>query len=247
MRSIVICEGRTDFLFLQHFMKSVYAWEDWKYYKDYNKDNFFEENKSLKKEKNELVIGFCGGCSKMPKALEKVLSINQFSSPTEGKFDNIIIITDQDDENSEENMLNLMNEKISLIVNYQVFLHNDAWTSVQFKDNSTNIYKTNFLFILIPPKNKGALETFLLDSISYNNSYDANIIAEGKRFVNTVDSKKKYLQRRRDLVKSEFNTYLSIRIPEMDYVKLHNVFSEVDWNNQAYIIDALSKLKDIED
>lgn len=80
--------------------------------------------------------------------------------------------------------------------------------------------------MVIPPDNYGALETFILNAIADKNEYDKVIIEKGNHFIQTIDPEQKYISKRRDFEKSKYNVYLSIRMPELDFVKLHDLFKK---------------------
>lgn len=89
------------------------------------------------------------------------------------------------------------------------------WKAVTFIDSISQSFKVNFLFLVIPPDNYGALETFILNAIADKNEYDKVIIEKGNHFIQTIDPKQKYISKRRDFEKSKYNVYLSIRMPEL--------------------------------
>lgn len=175
MKSIILCEGRTDFLFLQHFMINTYSWIDsGRFYSQYK--NFLEGNRIFIKDSYELVIGFCGGSSKISNALEKILIVNKNSGLSEKKYDNIIIITDNDDEDASQNILDVTKKKISNYSHGSLDLMRNDWKAATFIDSISQSFKVNFLFLVIPPDNYGALETFILNAIADKNEYDKVII-----------------------------------------------------------------------
>ena len=53
----------------------------------------------------------------------------------------------------------------------------------------------------------GAMETFLLNAIGANDSYDKTIIEECNQFVERVDPQKRYLTSRRYITKAKFDTF----------------------------------------
>lgn len=244
MKSIILCEGRTDFLFLQHFMINTYSWFDsGRFYTQYK--SFLDGNRVLIKGNNELVIAFCGGCSKISNALEKILIVNKNSGLSEKKYDNIIIISDNDDEYASQNIHNAIKKKIDTYSNDSIDLNRNEWKAVKFIDSISQSYNVRFLYLMIPPDSYGALETFILNSIADKNEYDKSIIEKGNHFVQTVDPQNKYISKRRDFEKSKYNVFLSIRMPELDFIKLHDLFKNIPWQNYPYMTKALSKLKEI--
>ena len=79
MKSIIICEGETDFVFLQHFMIRVNGWNDSK--QKPNPSFRSNVNNSLSrdffKDSNMLTIISCGGCGNIKTVFEEVIRRNE--------------------------------------------------------------------------------------------------------------------------------------------------------------------------
>lgn len=79
MRSAILCEGSTDFVLLQYYLRKVHGWE-------YKKNdsvliNGYKARKCvLKKDHSELNIIGCGGCSRIPGGLQFILDSNSLSA-----------------------------------------------------------------------------------------------------------------------------------------------------------------------
>lgn len=63
MNSIILCEGSSDFVLLQYYMRTVYGWTDART-QNIRLDSI-KRSRTLKKDENLLTIGGCGGCSKI--------------------------------------------------------------------------------------------------------------------------------------------------------------------------------------
>lgn len=72
------------------------------------------------------------------------------------------------------------------------------------------------------------------------------LIRRGNDFVDTVDFEEKYLKKRRYITKAKLNVYLSIRVPEFDFDKLHEIYKTFSWEKHGHIKEALSNLKALE-
>ena len=72
------------------------------------------------------------------------------------------------------------------------------------------------------------------------------LIEKGYTFVDTIDTKEKYLKKRRYKTKAKLNIYLSIRVPEFDFGRLHEIYKNFPWEQHNHIKTALSKLKNLE-
>lgn len=87
MNSIILCEGSSDFVLLQYYMRTVYGWTDERT-QNIRLDSI-KRSRTLKKDENLLTIGGCGGCSKIIPSFEKILQRNSISAVGEA-FDKIV-------------------------------------------------------------------------------------------------------------------------------------------------------------
>lgn len=164
----------------------------------------------------------------------------------EEAYRKIVIVTDRDDDNSETYFLNEMNRLISeqhgKIVDTIV---NNEWCKVSFINSIEEGFTVEFLLLVIPLSENGAIETVLLDSIAQKDAYDKTIIDKSKSFVDEIDPKVLYMKRRRDKLKAWFNIYFSIRVPEDFYKERQHIFNSFPWEENAYINTVFSKLSEL--
>ncbi len=75
MKNAILCEGSTDGILLQYFMRKVYQWEDGN-----DKVNIFDSNiswfRTMKKGNDRLDIVSCKGCSHILSNLNLILEFN---------------------------------------------------------------------------------------------------------------------------------------------------------------------------
>ena len=69
MNSIIICEGLTDCLFIQYYMRNVCHWSD----KSQRKNKIFKWCRELMNDSNSLLLGHNGGSSRLCEAFESVI------------------------------------------------------------------------------------------------------------------------------------------------------------------------------
>lgn len=246
--SIILCEGSTDFVLLQYYMQKVFRWEDSK-----NSTYHYKSQKSrlLKSGKNSLTIAPSGGCSELPSELEDILEYNKNSTISEF-FDKIVIITDNDDSNEQEKILESINSKIVYIDSSIDKVKNNEWTEfdIQRKFSPLTV-KCNILPLIIPFDENGAMETFLLNAISDSNEYDKSIIEKSNDFIDNVSgikntiSGEEYLKHRRDKTKAKFDVYFSIRTPAEQFNKRRDILKGVPWEKYALIQTCFCKLSEL--
>ena len=99
--------------------------------------------------------------------------------------------------------------------------------------------------MIIPFEDNGAMETFLLNAIRKNNSYDEQIIDKCNKFVDCIDPNKKYLSSPRYVTKAKFNTYFSIRLPVENFTERQDIVKKVQWEKYTKIQKDFEKLGEI--
>lgn len=243
MKSIILCEGGTDLTLIQYFMEKV---NGWKYHSNRPKLFDLEQQKRLKKEDKILEIGATGGCSEIPKYFSKILDYQRIGSNFEERYENIVIITDNDEINTFNNMKatleNLFN-KYSITIKNNIA--NDSWINCTCENGAQDIINFRVLLLIIPFEEEGALETFLLKAIASKDEYDNEIIEKGNIFVETVDPQKKYLVRRRYVTKAKLDVYFSIRTPVDQFTERQNILKNINWEEYEYIQDSFKKLREL--
>lgn len=99
MKSIILCEGSTDFVLLQYFMRKVYKWQDGKTGES-PKGKRIKPIRTLSKGMDQLSIGGCGGSSGILPGLDYIMEFNSLAAEGE-EYDKVVIITDRDEEATE--------------------------------------------------------------------------------------------------------------------------------------------------
>lgn len=101
------------------------------------------------------------------------------------------------------------------------------------------------LLLVIPFESNGAMETFLLNSISIKDPYDATIIQKGNQFVESADPRKKYLNKNRYLTKAKFDVYFSVRTAAAQFTQRHDILKGIKWEEYIDVQGDLEKLADL--
>lgn len=101
MKSVIICEGITDFTLLQYYMQKVNGWSDYRK----TPGSIGEKRRDLQKGDNVLTIIASGGCTKIPDVFGSIIRLNNNFSSEDERYQKIVILTDNDDELSEENLI----------------------------------------------------------------------------------------------------------------------------------------------
>ena len=244
MKSIILCEGSSDYVLIQYYMRKAHLWED----KGIEKNNCREKIKyirTLVKGQSYLSIGGCGGCSRIIPAFDYLLKRNKISVQDES-FDNIVIITDRDEVGTEEIFVKRIRETLD---KYQVLgvdrIGNNEWLCGYYLNGRNKKCELKLLLLIIPFEETGAMETFLLNAISANDEYDAGIIKNCNRFVDEIDVEKRYLTKRRYITKSKFDVYFSVRTAAEQFVERQNIFLNIPWEQYVEIQKSFKQLADL--
>ena len=244
MRSVILCEGSTDFVLLQYYMRKVHGWE----YK--RNDNVlikgYKARKCvLKKERSELNIIGCGGCSRIPEGLQFILDSNSLSAEDEA-YDRIVIITDRDEVETESEFETIIATELGKQqIEWKDDILNDKWIDFHYENGQGDNCNAKLLLLVIPFEDTGAMETFLLDAVGKSNLYDAKIISDCNQFVDNVDNQKKYLNKRRYITKAKFDVYFSVRTAAEQFVERQNILKNIPWEDYAEIQNSFKKLDDL--
>ena len=239
MKSIIICEGPTDFVLLQYFMRKVNNWDEGQESK--NKPKGFEKSRSrdFQKGENSLRIICADGCSRMPLLLSKILENNFLASSSDEVYSKIVYLTDNDeDQTKEEVFLNL-----KMIWNTQTDFVNNSWTSMEIDNERLDDLSVDFLPLVIPFEETGAIETFLLQTLASAKKYDASVIDRGNKFVDLIASENEYLKHRRDITKAKLDVFFSVKTPAEQFTQRQNILKNVPWEQYENIRESFKELK----
>ena len=229
MNSVILCEGSTDYVLLQYYMRAAYGWED-----DVEKQsNIFkvQRNKSRKfyLDKRTLTIASVGGCSKLCQGLEQALRRNYLAARDEF-FQQFVLITDRDEDETEQNFIEAVTRLfLEKEIKWEGSLEHNHWKEFCMVNAVGEERKFRFLLLVIPFEQNGAMETFLLQSIADQDTYEKQLIEKCSDFVDAVDEEKRYLKSRRHITKAKFDAYFSIRTPVEQFTERQNILKSVAW------------------
>lgn len=244
MRSVILCEGLTDFVLLQHFMRRTYQWE-YKSNKQINIAGQSARECTLQKDDNTVSIIGCGGCNRLIPCLNYELMLNSVSALGEA-YDKIVIITDRDEVLTEQEFSEQIEYQIKVYNGkYSGLITNNEWMEFSFINGYGDELKTKLLMLVIPFEETGAMETFLLNAIAEQDEYDKYIINQCNAFVDNVDNQRKYLNKRRYITKAKFDVYFSVRTSAEQFNERRNIIKNVAWEKYPLIQNSFDKLGEL--
>ena len=242
MKSVIICEGSTDYVLLQYFMQRVNDWSD---YRNPQQMTGFKRVRELKKAEDSLIIGESGGSSRILQCMDNILEINNISAMGE-EYHKILIITDRDDLDTEEKFLQGIQDILNARnIEYSNISEANEWIDIKQENGFGQEINIRILPLVIPFDTTGALETFLLEAIAEQDEYDKEIINKGGVFVDSIDPEQRYLKKRRYATKAKFDVYFSVRTPIDQFIERRNILKDVRWENYILIQHDFSKLSEL--
>lgn len=256
MKSVVICEGNTDLTLIQYFMEKVH---EWKHIKESDYRNFEEgmihkiikETKNIKwfqhDNGNIMCIIAAGGVSKITDKLQSVLDLNNLGGVK--SFNNIVIISDRDEIGTEQEFITEISKVFSNFkVNFNSEITNDKWNCATFINDMMDQKIVEFLPLIIPFEDTGAIENFLLEALcdeSEKNDplkVDKCVIEQCIKFIDNIDCKEKYLKHRREITKAKFDTAFVVMTPAEAFNQRRNLLRGIPWENYEIIQSGFKNL-----
>lgn len=193
-----------------------------------------------------LCEGSTGGCSNIMACLADIFDTMTAASNQEEGFDKIVVVTDRDEIISEEYFLRQLENTVwENHISVQGHLKNNQWITLSYNNGRQHETTTDFLLLMIPFEEEGALETFLLNALSQGNEYDGEIIRQGNEFVDHADPQNKYLCKRRYRTKAKFDVFFCIRTALEQFEQRRSVLREIPWEDYEAVHSSFEKLRDL--
>lgn len=253
MRNLLICEGSTDLVLIQYYLEKTTEWEyvkqeDYGMY-DLNSFNKGDVYKWFQKrgEENYLCIFAAKGCSKIPKVLNDLWFLNKNQMRRENLFSKVIVITDNDEEDTEKLILGSVSE---------VFLNNECryeqinsneWNNINYNWLEEEV-SISFLPMIIPFDTTGAIEDFLLQALKKKSEQEdpnkliSKIVDECSDFIENLDVRDSYLTKRRERTKAKFTSVFVVLTPADAYSKRKKLLQSVPWEEYHDVQHAFREL-----
>ncbi len=235
---IILCEGITDAILISYYLGEVSNWE---YVKAKNAPfEKFSDNINWYKTQNDYYCAIWSvGSHDFAKAIYSIIEKEKL----EHSIENIIIVTDHDDEEAETKRFSDIQD--IFLVN-QFSLSNSLSTSfdVTIVDSFQNRNVISIQYLLVPNNKIGALETFMLDALTEQDNDKKKVIEQVDNFVNNFDSNK-YLTKRREKIKAKLGISLSIFSPDKIFTTMNELLKSVHWSKFETTNKQFQILKDL--
>ncbi len=238
MLYVIICEGKTDSVIINHFMTS-YGFKYLK--KNPNKFVFNLIGKQtveyFKNSENGdiLEIWNVDGCGNIKSSIEQIEDLIIQG----GEINSLAIITDADFNLSET-----IETDISSYFKEGIDLKNNIWNSYDIKNSFEENKKLNILLLIIPKEQPGTLETILLDAIKNRGEEEKMLVKEVDKYIEELsNSNLSFLNKDRKKIKSKLGCTVNIIDPERTFLDIIPTFNTIQWNEYPIIESTFCELK----
>ena len=245
MTRIIMCEGETDLILISYYLEKVKGWVYTGTPKGLTVNFTRQENKAAcnyqNSNKDELLICAVGGKDNFGNFFNEHLKKPIMRSNAGETEYRIALVTDRDDFSVEEIENSASKELYPTIKK----IKNNAWQSNKVDADLGAKVSIDFLLVVIPKENHGALETVLMDALS-NDAYDANIIKKSKQFISDIQpDADRYIRENRLRLKAQLGVAFSIFNPEKTFSLFKERLVSVKWEKSEVLAKCFEKLIEI--
>jgi hypothetical protein len=263
MKSIILCEGKTDLYLLSYYLGKVAGWKSVKSkaYKEMKRkleeklssfanhsDNqevewYFNDNEDV------LCIFATGSNNMIKDGLKQVINLNMNTS--EQNFDKVAVVSDRDDEHVEAALLREIKAVLTKNnIGFDTLVHNQWNVSNPYLTNGLeDEHRLSLLPIIIPFDENGTIETFLLNARKEIDPAEKRIVTSGNDLVDVLakdpDVKSKYLSPRGIRPKAKLGVYFAIVSPNRTYDEGNRVLLSIPWEELGEVQRTFKELAQI--
>lgn len=245
MTRIILCEGETDLILISYYLEKTRGWVYTNKPKGLKLNFTEQDNKAAYNYRNdnndELLICAVGGKDNFGNFFKESL-IKPIKRSNAGETDyKIALVTDRDDISIRE-IEQSISEQLFPIVNT---IENNVWKQNNVEADFGTAVTIEFLLLVIPKENTGALETVLMEALS-ESEYDANIIEKSGQFImNIKPDAERYIHENRLQLKAQLGVAFSIFNPDKTFSLFKERLVSVKWENSPILAKCFEKLLEI--
>lgn len=234
MKRAVICEGKTDAVLIGYFLSRTFGW---RYIKPVpvqlpadrkNEElNWFEHPD---RRGQEAVVWGAGGIDLIPEKLRHIVTRTRAERNPEYRFERIVLFFDRD-QRDDAQCATLASEWIAqsgMILQNALALNRWGNGRTQLEKTPAEDHTMSLVAVVLPPENRGALETFLMDCLGNHSEVDRRVV-EGANQLVTMLPREPYLTKRRYRPKAALGSVLSVLSPEWVFGELDQRLLAVEW------------------
>lgn len=240
MRTLVMCEGKTDAVLISYLLTNVSKWTPVRNKKIPHQISYNEKHGEYiywyKRDKKYLMIASVGGKDKFGSFYNDKIKQIQVNEIIDKLFTNVVCVIDRDNESTEEIIKNL-NDQTGLS------LKNDEWVKNAFNNNFKQDLEINVGSIIIPNDKSGALEKVLINGMA--EMEHESLINEAKSYIEKCKETGNYLKKTRDTPKAHLGSVFAILSPEKVFSFIDEMINDINWEESKEVIDQYKMLVDL--
>lgn len=242
MNRLILCEGKTDAIFLSYYLERACGWTHKFPRKDIPKGFSVEADKSggesvewYRKADEFLVICAVGGKDKFSRFISRKIIPAMLDATL---FSKIAVVTDRDDR-EPDSICQSFNTKFSAV---KANIKNNMWNGNTYVNSFGQEVAVEFLLLVIPPDKEGALETILIDSIA-EDMCDKLIVDKAKAYIADVEeAAEKYIGKPRLKLKAWLGVIWATQSPEMIFSFIDEQIRSVKWEDAKTLAECFREL-----
>lgn len=222
IKLLILCEGNTDQILIGSYIEQT---TNWIYVQNLSNNPFAEESINWYQNNTQIVGIWENGGNDFENSLKKICQ----REIQEHEIENLLIITDHDDSKAEteafDKIKGYLRDGLKCSDSDNIKLN--EWSEINFEDPFKKV-SMNVGYMLVPLVEQGALETFMLNSLSESYDKSSEVVKQVDSFINNFKSEK-YLTKRREKIKARLGVSLSIFNPDKSLKIMKEIISSVDW------------------
>ena len=244
MNKLILCEGETDAILLSYYLGRTCGW---RYVKNSPAGVKIQADKTCgesvnwyQRDGDYLLICAVGSKDRFHTFFDKKIA-PPLKSSSAAVFSKIALVLDHD-EDTEAEIVQRIREELALVARNA--LHN-VWTMHEYQNGYGETQQLEFLLLIIPKNQEGALETLLLDAIS-EDAYDQNIVEKSKTFVDKIAPEaSRYIGKRRLILKAYLRVTWAVQSPQKVFQFIDDQLRSVPWEKSKVIHQTFERILEI--
>lgn len=236
---LILCEGNTDQILIGSYLESVSFWT---YCKSIKNNPFVKENINwYTNDQGEFFGIWDNGGDVFDSTLVKICTREK----SEHIIDNILVITDNDDDEAgstrPQKILEVLTDNLRIEDNQTIVVN--GWKTIEYESGFGKV-SCRIGYMLVPLNEQGALETFMLKALSENCIDNEKTIEQVDSFIEGYKSDV-YLKSRRERVKARMGISLSIFAPDRSFCIMKEIIDSVDWGKFKTSLEQFELLNEL--
>ena len=244
MNNLILCEGETDAILLSYYLQRTRGWSFMRKSPpgvNIKADRVHGESANwYQRGGDHLLICAVGSKDRFQHFFDEKIA-PPLKSSSEVVFSRIALVVDHDDE-TEADILQRIQRELPLAARNA---RHNAWVTHDYENGYRETKQLDFLLLIIPKDQEGALETLLLNAIS-EDPYDKNIVDQSRAFVDRIAPEaSRYIGKRRLILKAYLGVTWAIQSPQKVFQFIDDQLRDTPWENSEILRETFEKILEI--